>query len=149
MKPAFKTTCEIGTTWELRTVTSVHRPVQYIEMDLRDKTTSEFWTVFHSPLGVPNFLGLPLYSDMVIMVSFIHDFIQTLNRGNCLSLICTVKYFTPITDASAFVRIVHAILPGVWISVFVKVEGPRGGNRAFWNEHRGIQKTGLRTSFRD
>ncbi len=29
-------------------------PIQHIEMDLRNKTTSEFRTVFHSPLGVPN-----------------------------------------------------------------------------------------------
>ncbi len=28
-------------------------PTQYIEMDLRNKTTSEFRTVFHSLLGVP------------------------------------------------------------------------------------------------
>ncbi len=54
MKPVFKTTREIGTTWELRTATSVPLPIQYIEMDLRKKTTSEFRTVFPSPLGVPN-----------------------------------------------------------------------------------------------
>ncbi len=29
-------------------------PIQYMEMDLRNKTTSEFRNVFHSPLGVPN-----------------------------------------------------------------------------------------------
>ena len=57
MKPVFnmfKTAWEIGTTWELRTATSVHRPIQYIEIDLTNKTTSEFRTVFHSPLGVSN-----------------------------------------------------------------------------------------------
>ena len=54
VKPAFKTTWEIGTTWELRTATSVPRPIQYTEMDLENKNTSEFRTVFHSPLGVPN-----------------------------------------------------------------------------------------------
>ncbi len=54
VKPFFKTTWEIGTTWELRTATSVHRSTQYIEIDLRNKTTSEFRTVFHSPLGIPN-----------------------------------------------------------------------------------------------
>ncbi len=30
------------------------RPIQYTEMDLRNKTTSELRTFFHSPLGVPN-----------------------------------------------------------------------------------------------
>ncbi len=50
----FKTTWEIWTTWELRTATSVPRSIQYIEMDLRNKTTSEFRIVSDSPLGVPN-----------------------------------------------------------------------------------------------
>ncbi len=54
VRPVFKTTWEIGTAWELRTPTSGPLPIQYIEMDLRNKTTSEFRTVFHSPLGVPN-----------------------------------------------------------------------------------------------
>ena len=35
--------------------------IQYIEIDLTNKTTSEFRTVFHSPLGVPN-SQVPLYS---------------------------------------------------------------------------------------
>ena len=60
VKPVFKTTWEIGTTWELRTATSVPRYLHYIEIDLRNKTTSEFKTVFDSPLGVPNF-WVPLY----------------------------------------------------------------------------------------
>ena len=55
VKPVFKPTWEIGRTWELRTATSVPRPIQYIEMDLRNKTTSKFRRViFHSLLGVPN-----------------------------------------------------------------------------------------------
>ncbi len=54
VKPVFKTTWEIGTPWELRTATSVPRCIQYVEMDLRNKTTSEIRTVFLSPLGVPN-----------------------------------------------------------------------------------------------
>ncbi len=54
VKPVLKTTWEIGTTWELRTCTSVPRSIHYIVMDLRNKTTSEFRTDFHSPLGVPN-----------------------------------------------------------------------------------------------
>ncbi len=44
-KRVFKTTWEIGTTWEL-TAAPVPRPIQYIELDLRNKTTSEFRTVF-------------------------------------------------------------------------------------------------------
>ncbi len=69
MKPAFKTTWEIGTTWELRTATSVPRPIQYVEMDLRNKTTSELRTVFHSPLGVPNF-QVPLYvADIIFQLN--------------------------------------------------------------------------------
>ena len=35
-------------------------------MDLRNKTTSEFRTVFHSPLGVPNF-QVSLYSISPLM----------------------------------------------------------------------------------
>ncbi len=54
VKPAIKTTWEIGTPWELRTATSVPSCIHYVEMDLRNKTTSEFRTVFDSPLGVPN-----------------------------------------------------------------------------------------------
>ena len=34
--------------------------IHYIEMDLRNKTTSDFMTVFDSPLGVPN-SQVPLY----------------------------------------------------------------------------------------
>ncbi len=60
VKLVFKTTWEIGTTWELRTAIPVPRPIQYIEIDLRNKTTPEFRTVFHSPLGVPN-SQVPLY----------------------------------------------------------------------------------------
>ncbi len=44
----------MGTTCELRAATSVPRPIQYTEMDLKNKTTSEFRTVFHSPVGDPN-----------------------------------------------------------------------------------------------
>ena len=50
----FATTWEIGTTWQLRTATAVPKSIQYTEMDLRNNTTSEWRTVFHSPLGVPN-----------------------------------------------------------------------------------------------
>ncbi len=60
VKPIFKTTWEIGTTWELRTATSVPRSIYYIEMDLRNKTISKFRTVFGSPLSVPN-SQVPLY----------------------------------------------------------------------------------------
>ncbi len=34
--------------------TPVPRSIRDIEIDLRNKTTSEFRTLFHSPLGVPN-----------------------------------------------------------------------------------------------
>ncbi len=54
VKPVFKTTSEIGTTRELRTAIPVPRTIQYTEINLRNKTTSKFRTVFHSPLGVPN-----------------------------------------------------------------------------------------------
>ncbi len=54
VKPVFKATWEIGITWELRTATPVPRPFQYMEVDLRNKATSEFRTLFHSPLGIPN-----------------------------------------------------------------------------------------------
>ncbi len=50
----------MGTTWELRTATSGPRYFHYIEMDLRNKTTSEVRTVSDSPLGVPN-SQVPLY----------------------------------------------------------------------------------------
>ncbi len=61
VKPVFATTWEIGTTWESRTGTPVPMSVQYPQMDLRNKTTSELRTVFHSPLGVPNSQA-PLYT---------------------------------------------------------------------------------------
>ncbi len=60
VKPVFKTTWETGTTWKLRTATSFSKSIHYIEMALRNKTTSEFRTVFDSPLGVPN-SKVPLY----------------------------------------------------------------------------------------
>ncbi len=53
VKPVLESTGEVGTSWELKTATSVPMPIQYIEMDLRNKTTSEFRTGFHSALGVP------------------------------------------------------------------------------------------------
>ena len=40
-------------------------PIQYIEIDLRNKTTSKFRTFFHSPLGVPN-SQVPLYLDILV-----------------------------------------------------------------------------------
>ncbi len=54
VKPVFKITWKIGTTWELRTVTPVPMPVQDMKMDLGNKTTSEFRTVSHSLYGVHN-----------------------------------------------------------------------------------------------
>ena len=69
VKPIFKTTWAIGTAWGLRTAVSVPRSIQYIEMALRNKTTSEFRTVFDSPLGVPNSQVL-LYIDAACFMCF-------------------------------------------------------------------------------
>ncbi len=51
VKPVFMTTWEIRTTWELRTATSVPRSIQYryVDMDLRNKATSEFRGVLTVP----------------------------------------------------------------------------------------------------
>ena len=64
VKPVFKDTWEIGTTWELRTATSVPRSIHYIGIDLKNKTTSEFRTIFDSPLGVPNYQA-SLYKQFI------------------------------------------------------------------------------------
>ncbi len=53
VKPVIKTIWKIGTPCKLRTATSVPRFIHYVEMDLRNKATSEFRTVFDSPLGAP------------------------------------------------------------------------------------------------
>ncbi len=48
VKPVFKTTWEIGTTWELRKATSVPRSIHYIEMDLKIRplqNSGQFLTV--------------------------------------------------------------------------------------------------------
>ena len=68
VKPVFKTTGErkIGTTWELRTATSVPRSIHHIEMDMKNKTTLQFMTVLDGPLGVPN-SQVPLYVAVLIM----------------------------------------------------------------------------------
>ncbi len=50
----FKTTCEIGKTWDLRPNTLVPRPNTLVSRPHGNEITSEFRTVFHSPLGVPN-----------------------------------------------------------------------------------------------
>ncbi len=40
----------------------------YIELDLRNKTTSEFRKVFHNPLGVPNSqVALIMHACMVMI----------------------------------------------------------------------------------
>ncbi len=74
VKPVFKTTWEIETTWELGTVTSVPSSIHYIENDLRNKTTSEFRTVFDSTLGVPNSQVSLYYSQ--------HCFLSLSTRSN-------------------------------------------------------------------
>ena len=48
----------------------------YIEMDLRNKTTSEFRTVFDSPLGVPN-SQVPLYIELVTVQVLHHECTQS------------------------------------------------------------------------
>ena len=45
---------EIETAWELRIATSVPTRVQYMDIDLENKNTSEFRTVFCSHLSVLN-----------------------------------------------------------------------------------------------
>ncbi len=45
-------------------------PIQYTEMDLRNKTTSEFRTVIHIPVGVPN-SQVSLYLKCISQVYFI------------------------------------------------------------------------------
>ncbi len=60
--PVVKTTWEIGTTLVLRTATSVPRLIQHIELDLRNKTTSGFRTVFHSTFECPYFPGSTVLS---------------------------------------------------------------------------------------
>ncbi len=88
MKPVFKTTWEIGTAWKLRTATSVPRPIQYIEMDLRNKTTPEFRTPFDSPLGVPN-SQVPLYRQLQWTMFMVYmDYVYS---GN-MHLSCTYSY---------------------------------------------------------
>ncbi len=62
LKPVFKITWEIGTSGQLRTATSVRSHIQYVEMDLRNKSTSECRIPFLSPLGVPNY-QVSLYND--------------------------------------------------------------------------------------
>ncbi len=68
-------------------------PIQYTEMDLRNKTTSEFRTVFHSPLGVPN-SQVSLY----IVNELDGQFLCILNEFQigCISRLKYVYYFTSI-----------------------------------------------------
>ncbi len=84
VKPSIKTTWEIGTPWELRTATSVPRSIHYIAMDLRNKTTSEFRTVFGSPLGVPN-SQVPLYISSPALL--VWDCMQYIDLGLSCNLI--------------------------------------------------------------
>ncbi len=62
VKPVFKTTCEIGTTWILGPDTLISSPIHHMEIDLGNKTTSEFRTAFHRPSCGPNSQA-PLYFD--------------------------------------------------------------------------------------
>ncbi len=60
--PPFTTTWDIRTAWQLRKLycTSLPSPIQFMVTDLGYKTTSEFRTVFHRPLGCPYFPGSTL-----------------------------------------------------------------------------------------
>ncbi len=95
VEPIFMTTWEIGTTWELSTATPVPRPTQCTEMDLKNKTTSELRTAFHSPLGVPN-SQVPLY------VTFKHPCLSKdyFLRLRVLCLMCQIvkQSFKPLMD---------------------------------------------------
>ena len=110
VKPVFKTTWEIGTTWKIRTVTSVPSHIQYIAIDLGNKTTSEFRIVFHTPLGVPN-SQLSLY--------FFH--LEHLPRGhfvphpNCGTLDITdcCQVLLPTTGYSHNCCLVHVLCHAV------------------------------------
>ncbi len=96
MKPVFKTTWEIGTTWKLRTVTSVPRHIQYIAIDLGYKTTSEFRTVFHSPLDVPNSqVSLYLYSQNTL-------FYQIRVSAGTVYCAANLPWYCSIVVAAAF-----------------------------------------------
>ncbi len=89
VKPVFKTTWEVWTVWELRTAASVSSSIQSIEKDPRNKTTSEFRTVFDSPFGVP-------YSQVSL---------YTTNNSNrpCLTQLCKAY-----CEASQ-----HSVIPAV------------------------------------
>ena len=88
VKPVFKTIWEIGATWELRTATSVPSSIHHTEMDLRNKTTSEFRTVLESPLGVPN-SQFPLY--MVAYCDFLQVSIWRPEYGDPMKISASLK----------------------------------------------------------
>ncbi len=96
MKPVIKTTWGIGTPWELRTATSVPRFIHYLEMDLRNKTTSEFRTVFGSPLGVPNSqVSLYLYNSYCIKRQTDSMEVATLSSFDGTYLASSISTFSP------------------------------------------------------
>ncbi len=82
VKSVFKTTSEIGTIWELRAATSVPSPIQYTEMDLKNKTTSEFRTVFTVPWVslIPRFHCIYFYFSMCDHIAT-HSVVQLRRRG--------------------------------------------------------------------
>ena len=90
VKPVFKTIWEIGTTWELRTATSIPRSIlnHYTEMDLKNKTTPEFKTVCGSPLSVPT-SEIPLYLQKLCYPAMVKwDFFKS-SYMNTLWYTCT------------------------------------------------------------
>ncbi len=100
VKLVIKTTWEIWTPWGLRTATSVPRSIQYTEMDLRNKTTSEFRTVFGSPLGVPN-------SQVALYISVWHGISHSWGIFTLyIKYVCgTIRYFSCWVNATDVLRL--------------------------------------------
>ncbi len=95
---------------EMRTATSVLRPIQYIEIDMRNRTAPEFRTVFHSPLGVPN-SQVPLYYSTSIAAASCNDHCVSLVRG-----LVYRKFLSPETNISSLITLpitVFAILKSI------------------------------------
>ena len=115
---ALSMTFQIGTTWELRRATSVPRPIQYREMELRNKTTSEFRTVFHSLLDVhvPT-SQFPLYSRLILLKTQPQDMVRILRiRDNDDFCLIHNTYYIPVVSTTRYcwIKLWHMLLfPGV------------------------------------
>ncbi len=82
----------MGTPWELRTATSVPRFIQYVEMNLRNKTNLGIQDSFDSPLGVPN------SQVSLLVISFVQTGFVWYCTGNRMYVFCLDqhKYITNI-----------------------------------------------------